>query len=110
MIRTAVSISALPPWEQVPTRLVAFPECGATRSWRDMSVQDADQSSAFRSVMAEGHEAARSVIQPPSLRSMLICGSYSRVPRHCGHLLGFESFSSSKVNPQLRQRAGMTMT
>ncbi len=38
----------------------------------------------------------------------LICGSNSRAFRQAGHLLGFESFRSSKVKPQALQRAGMT--
>jgi hypothetical protein len=40
---------------------------------------------------------------------MLICGSYSLVPRHDGHRLGFDNLSSSNVKPHARQRAGRTV-
>lgn len=39
---------------------------------------------------------------------MLTCGSYNLELLHAGHLLGFDSLSSSNVNPQARHRAGRT--
>jgi len=43
-------------------------------------------------------------------RRMLTWGSNRRVPRQAGHLPGFVSFSSPKVNPHVLHRAGSTTT
>src|SRR5215813_8293867 len=48
--------------------------------------------------------------QKTRLHVSIICttGSSSQVLRHCGHLLGFESFSVEKTKPHLRHSAGVT--